>query len=122
MTDTEIPEAESAIFRCSFCGKSQKDVKKLIAGPGEIFICDECVGLCAEIITDNPTELKPSEAQLAAAWSAMLRNRAKAAQTAEAELEKLVRRARTKGLEWSTIADALGLAPEEVEARFGPGN
>ena len=34
---------------CSFCGKNQKQVKKLIAGPG-IFICDECVVLCYEII------------------------------------------------------------------------
>src|SRR5262249_8116197 len=34
---------------CSFCGKSQHDVKKLIAGPG-VYICDECVGLCTEIV------------------------------------------------------------------------
>ena len=34
---------------CSFCGKSQKQVKKLIAGPG-VYICDECIDLCNEII------------------------------------------------------------------------
>lgn len=119
MTDTETPEAESAIFRCSFCSKSQKDVKRLIAGP-DVFICDECVGLCVEIVTDDPAELKPSEDQLAAAWSAMLKNRASTARTAEVDLEKLVRQARSKGLEWPTIADALGVTPEEAEARFGP--
>ena len=35
--------------RCSFCGKSQDSVKKIVAGPG-VFICDECVDLCTSII------------------------------------------------------------------------
>jgi hypothetical protein len=35
---------------CSFCAKVQKDVKKLIAGQNGVFICDECIGLCAEIV------------------------------------------------------------------------
>ena len=39
-------------LRCSFCGKTQKEVRKLIAGPG-VYICDECVTLCNEIITDE---------------------------------------------------------------------
>jgi len=39
-------------FRCSFCGKSQEQVKKLIAGP-EVYICDECIGLCNEIILEE---------------------------------------------------------------------
>ena len=37
---------------CSFCGKSQKEVKKLIAGPS-VYICDECIGLCNDIIADE---------------------------------------------------------------------
>jgi ATP-dependent Clp protease ATP-binding subunit ClpX len=37
---------------CSFCGKSQKEVKKLIAGPG-VYICDECIGLCNDIIAEE---------------------------------------------------------------------
>src|SRR5215467_61158 len=40
------------ILRCSFCGKSQSEVKKLIAGP-KVYICNECVGICAEIIGDD---------------------------------------------------------------------
>ena len=39
-------------LRCSFCGKTQKEVRKLIAGPG-VYICDECITLCNEIITDE---------------------------------------------------------------------
>ena len=38
---------------CSFCGKSQNTVKRLIAGPGRVFICDECVRLCQQIITEE---------------------------------------------------------------------
>ena len=38
---------------CSFCGKSQVAVKRLIAGPGRVFICDECVRLCEQIISEE---------------------------------------------------------------------
>ena len=44
---------ESAdLLKCSFCGKSQKQVKKLIAGGG-VYICDECIELCNEIIEEE---------------------------------------------------------------------
>ena len=42
-------------LKCSFCGKSQKQVKKLIAGPG-VYICDECIDLCNEIIEEELTQ------------------------------------------------------------------
>lgn len=42
-------------LKCSFCGKSQRQVKKLIAGPG-VYICDECIDLCNEIIEEELTE------------------------------------------------------------------
>jgi ATP-dependent Clp protease ATP-binding subunit ClpX len=45
----------SEVLKCSFCGKSQRQVKKLIAGPG-VYICDECIDLCNEIIEDELTE------------------------------------------------------------------
>ena len=44
---------------CSFCGKSQRQVKKLIAGPG-VYICDECIDLCNEIIDEEMVEPAPS--------------------------------------------------------------
>jgi len=45
-------------YRCSFCGKGQEEVRRLIAGPGSVYICDECVQLCREIIEeeDQPTQ------------------------------------------------------------------
>lgn len=48
-TDTELS--------CNFCGKTQDDVKKLVAGPG-VYICDECVELCNDILTEELTELE----------------------------------------------------------------
>ncbi|WP_243225926.1 ATP-dependent Clp protease ATP-binding subunit ClpX [Microbacterium sp. CIAB417] len=51
---------ESAdLFKCSFCGKSQKQVQQLIAGPG-VYICDECVELCNEIIEERMAESEAS--------------------------------------------------------------
>jgi ATP-dependent Clp protease ATP-binding subunit ClpX len=47
-------EGSSDILKCSFCGKSQKQVRKLIAGPG-VYICDECIELCNEIIEEELT-------------------------------------------------------------------
>jgi ATP-dependent Clp protease ATP-binding subunit ClpX len=48
---TRIGET-SDLLKCSFCGKTQKQVKKLIAGPG-VYICDECIDLCNEIIVEE---------------------------------------------------------------------
>jgi len=48
------------LLKCSFCGKSQKQVKKLIAGP-MVYICDECIDLCNEIIEEELTEASTSE-------------------------------------------------------------
>ena len=42
-------------LKCSFCGKHQKTVKKLIAGPG-VYICDECIDLCNEVIEEELAE------------------------------------------------------------------
>ena len=65
---------DNANLSCSFCGKSQKEVKKLIAGP-TVYICDECIELCNDIIAeeygvDEPTQpaagvLKPKEIKAA---------------------------------------------------------
>jgi len=47
-------------YTCSFCGKNQDQVRRLIAGPGAVYICDECVELCREIIQeDNSTTVRP---------------------------------------------------------------
>jgi len=47
-------------FACSFCGKAQPQVQRLIAGPGAVFICDECVRLCNQIIAEGPPPVQPT--------------------------------------------------------------
>ena len=49
-------------YRCSFCGKNQEEVKKLIAGP-TVFICDECIDLCNEIMVEEWAQAKSEDAQ-----------------------------------------------------------
>ncbi|MFZ0371573.1 MAG: ClpX C4-type zinc finger protein, partial [Halobacillus sp.] len=43
---------EKGQLKCSFCGKSQEQVRKLVAGPG-VYICDECIELCTEIVEEE---------------------------------------------------------------------
>ena len=49
-------------LRCSFCGKSQRQVRKLIAGPN-VYICDECIEICSEIIQDE-FDNEPSDSEI----------------------------------------------------------
>src|SRR5690554_3584131 len=55
MSDQENKSTNGKILYCSFCGKSQHEVRKLIAGPS-VFICDECVELCNDIIREELEE------------------------------------------------------------------
>ena len=47
-----MKKEQNALLRCSFCGKNQREVRKLIAGP-TVYICDECIGLCNDIIAEE---------------------------------------------------------------------
>ncbi len=59
MSDSETHGTEC---KCSFCGKGQEDVNKLIAGP-DVYICDECIDLCNEIVQDNEGDEVDEEAE-----------------------------------------------------------
>ena len=50
-------------LRCSFCNKKQSQVKKLIQGPNGVFICDECVDICGEILTEELGVYKEADSQ-----------------------------------------------------------
>ena len=109
-------------IRCSFCGKSHENVQKLIAGPG-VYICDECVSLCDEIIAQDPAPDPGALAkfvnrsgeeilQLAPAWDRTI-------QRIESDLQAMVVRARSLNVSWEDIAAALGTTPDAAESRFG---
>ncbi len=58
--DGQDSKGDGKLLYCSFCGKSQHEVRKLIAGPS-VFICDECVDLCNDIITEELQEKDEGE-------------------------------------------------------------
>ena len=53
-------EKPSDVAKCSFCGKTQQQVGKLIAGPG-VYICNECIDLCNDIIEEEGARSRPPE-------------------------------------------------------------
>jgi ATP-dependent Clp protease ATP-binding subunit ClpX len=60
MSDDHTKDSDNKLLYCSFCGKSQHEVRKLIAGPS-VFICDECVELCNDIIREEIKEISPKQ-------------------------------------------------------------
>src|SRR6266702_6887966 len=58
VTDVANSKNTRITYRCSFCGKSQDQVQRLIAGPGGVYICDECIDLCREIIDEEEVRHK----------------------------------------------------------------
>jgi ATP-dependent Clp protease ATP-binding subunit ClpX len=46
-------ETETEVYRCSFCGKDRSEIGRMIAGPNRVYICNECVELCNQIIAQE---------------------------------------------------------------------
>jgi len=105
---------------CSFCFKSQHDVRKLIAGPAGIFICDECVALCDEIIAGRmPTSKPPSEQVLPT--ERLLEQLAAIEQTVQgkgSQLQGVVELLRSREVSWAQIGAALGISRQSAWERF----
>ncbi len=123
---SETQAAAAAIHvRCSFCAKPSSEVGKMIAGPG-VYICNECVGLCNDIL--RAEQHKPSEpgTQLPA-WEETMtdeqildllpRIAAVGAQT-EASLQRLVTILRGRRVTWARIGAALQVTRQSAWERF----
>ena len=121
----EVPMSTptDVLASCSFCGKDNTEVKKVIAGPG-VYICSECVGLCDDILAI------PTSAEEASAHRAAFEHRpvseildalpaiARTADAVEADLRGLIGRLRASDMSWEAIASRLGIDPEVARARF----
>lgn len=126
MTETPVTETtqRQAIAACSFCLKSNTQVRKLVAGPG-VYICDECVDLCVQIIAAEPAgPAGPSRVRL---WDridnvdevlALLPKVAAAGTQVDENLTAMVRRARDLGATWAKIGEALGMTRQSAWERF----
>jgi ClpX C4-type zinc finger len=112
--------APTKTLYCSFCFKSQHDVKKLIAGPAAIFICDECVDLCNQIIDDRPFTSKPSSAE-ELPTERLLERLGPIEQTVQGkggQLQAVVDILRSREVSWAQIGAALGVSRQSAWERF----
>jgi hypothetical protein len=105
---------------CSFCFKSQHEVKKLISGPANIFICDECVDLCNEIIAGRPPNLaKPTPEELPTErLLERLRPIEDTIQGKGSQLQWVVELLRSREVSWAQIGAALGITRQSAWERF----
>jgi hypothetical protein len=114
---------------CSFCLKSPGQVEKMIAGPG-VFICNECVGLCNDILALEGAKPSMSASDAAASWQqrfqrlsddellAHLPKIQAAAAQVQQHLTAWVRQARERGITWTRIGEALGMTRQSAWERF----
>jgi ATP-dependent Clp protease ATP-binding subunit ClpX len=123
-SDTATGQATRQV-NCSFCAKPSSAVAKVIAGPG-VFICNECIQLCNDILKEQQQNPSPPGAQLPAPEEAMTdeeilgllpRIAGVSAQT-DASLQRLVIVLRGRGVTWARIGAALQITRQSAWERF----
>src|SRR5262249_22682235 len=112
---------------CSFCRKSQHEVKKLIAGPA-IFICNECVAICDKIIaeTPDPDPNAPTVEMIKGPYEkfptdrllALLQPQQATCEDAREQLQRSIDVLREREISWAVIGDALGISRQAAWERF----
>lgn len=116
------PYAGKEPLHCSFCLKSQHEVQQLIAGPGFIFICDECVGLCDAILAGEPPKVDASKFKIDLISTDTLLARLKPIeQTLQGmgnQLQTVVEELRGREVSWARIGEALGVSRQSAWERF----
>jgi ATP-dependent Clp protease ATP-binding subunit ClpX len=107
-------------LHCSFCLKSQHEVKKLIAGPGFIFICDECVGLCDAILAGRTpkTDVTSIDRIASDTLLARLKPIEQTLQGMGNQLQTVVEELRGREVSWARIGEALGISRQSAWERF----
>jgi len=115
--DSAVP---TKTLYCSFCFKSQHQVKKLISGHGSIFICDECVDLCNEIIVGRPISPKPPSPEELPTERLLQRLGAieETVQGKGNQLQSVVELLRSRKVSWAQIGAALGVSRQSAWERF----
>lgn len=121
---TAEPVAAAVEIACSFCAKPAPEVNKIIAGPG-IYICNECVRACNDILASATDPDEGIDAELPY-WQAMsdqqlldhLPKIARVAGQVEGSLTTWVRRVRSRGVAWARIGEALDMTRQSAWERF----
>lgn len=105
---------------CSFCFKSQHDVRTLVAGPANIFICDECVALCDAYVVGRPPKVTKSSAD-DLPTERLLERLQPIEQTLQGkgnQLQTVVELLRAREVSWADIGAALGMSRQSAWERF----
>jgi epoxyqueuosine reductase QueG len=105
---------------CSFCFKSQHEVRKLIAGPASIFICDECVDICNEVIAGRFSDTSKSSDKEIPTERLLERLQAveDTLQGKGSQLQWIVDALRSREVSWAQIGAALGISRQSAWERF----
>lgn len=114
-------EEAPATFYCSFCIKSQHEVAKLVAGPGLVMICDECVGMCQEYLEGRTPDLSkyPAPASLPTErLIAQLPGVEATVRGKRTQLQWVVDELRRREVSWAEIGEALGISRQSAWERF----
>lgn len=106
-------------LHCSFCGKSEKEVARLLAGPKGVYICDMCVGACGKILEAVPSTF-------AAGWASMdneqllgaLKSAEASVEGTRSILQAQINVLRDRGVSWEVIGKALGISRQAAWERF----
>jgi hypothetical protein len=119
---SDLSAAGEPRMACTFCTKPSTEVARLVAGPG-VFICNECVALCTELIENTPPSAEPRELVRKIELSdeellAHLPRVAAASAQVEQQLTSFVRQARRQGITWTRIGAALGMTRQSAWERF----
>jgi ATP-dependent Clp protease ATP-binding subunit ClpX len=124
--EVDDTQASNRLYRCSFCGKAQTEVKTLVAGPG-VFICDECVQLCQAIVDERAAapaarEVLDSLLPDNAPTEKLLKTLAGyngAFERIDAGMQDIVDILRDRGVSWATVGQTLTVSRQAAWKRFG---
>jgi len=104
-------------LKCSFCGRSDKDVTRLIGGPG-VTICDACVGSCNRILDATPAAFAGWQAMTDDQLLGALKIAEATVDATRAVLQAQIEELRRREISWDTIGNALGISRQAAWERF----
>ena len=115
-----LEASKRRLWRCSFCGKGKDKVRRLVAGPG-VFICDQCVQLCNEVLQSEGQRSELSigpDSAVAEVLLDELRINAAGLKQSEDQLQRAVNLLRKNQVAWSRIGPAVGTSRQAAWERF----
>ena len=113
-------EGKRVSRRCSFCGKGKDKVRRLVAGPG-VFICDQCVQLCSEVLQSDAQRGELSigpDSEVVEVLLDELHINAAGLRQSEDQLQRAVNLLRKNHVAWSRIGTAIGTSRQAAWERF----